>query len=364
MEVLLYVTMFFLIFRLGIAFINSITIKKLQPGLNHRNELISILIPARNEEQNILYLLEDIESQEYKNYEVLVLDDGSIDATADMVSRFSENHPKCRLITGEHLPEGWLGKSWACHQLAQQAKGDYLCFLDADVRINGPLFQSALHQMYEWDLTLLSLFPRQEMKTLGEWLVVPFMHFFLLSLLPLGAVAAIKNPLIAAANGQFMCFDARRYRIYQWHERVKRRIAEDIEIMKEVKQEKLNGATLLENEFISCRMYRGFQDAVNGFRKNRLAGFGDNWLVYFLYLYFTVINYIVFFVSGNWPLFFVCVLIIIFMRSMISGMADQNPLVNILLHIPQMIVMLYIALLVMIGKLFGTTKWKGRKLHD
>ncbi len=134
--------------------------------------------------------------------------------------------------------------------------------------------------------------------------------------------------------------------------------------MKEVKREQLNGTTLLENEFIRCRMYRGFRDAVNGFRKNRLAGFGDNWMVYFLYLYFTVINYILFFITGNWQLFFICVLIIIFMRSMISGMADQNPLVNLLLHIPQMIVMLYIALLVLVGKLFGTMKWKGRKLHN
>jgi glycosyltransferase involved in cell wall biosynthesis len=364
MEVLLYVTVFFLIFRLFIAFVNCITIKKLPIRWNNSNALISILIPARNEELNILNLLEDIESQEYQNYEVLVLDDSSNDATACMVQQFSRSHPRCRLIIGEPLPEGWLGKSWACHQLAQQAKGDFFFFLDADVRINGGLFQSALHQMHEDDLALLSLFPRQEMKTLGEWLVVPFMHFFLLSLLPLRFVAGIKTPFIAAANGQFMCFDAGRYKVYKWHEKVKHSIAEDIEIMKEVKREQLNGTTLLENEFIRCRMYRGFRDAVNGFRKNRLAGFGDNWMVYFLYLYFTVINYILFFITGNWQLFFICVLIIIFMRSMISGMADQNPLVNLLLHIPQMIVMLYIALLVLVGKLFGTMKWKGRKLHN
>ncbi|MEO6169071.1 MAG: glycosyltransferase family 2 protein [Chitinophagales bacterium] len=363
MDILAYITAGFLLLRVLVAFFNSITPARLEFGWESTRETISILIPARNEELNIGNLLRDIEHQEYNNFEILVLDDASTDLTSKIVEEYASIDPRCRLITGEELPEDWLGKNWACHQLGLQASGKYFLFLDADVRINGPLFSSAINRMKEKKLALLSLFPGQEMKTIGEWLVVPLMHYLLLSLLPLCFIEWFKHPALSAANGQFMLFDGDQYRKNNWHKQVKNKVTEDIEIMKAVKRERLVGATLLENSFIRCRMYHGFSEGVNGFSKNLLAGFGNSVIGLLIYLYFTFFSYGLLLYAGYWQLAFAMLLIIIFFRSLISAMADQNPLWIVLLHVPQMVVMLYIAARSIAGKFFGTVSWKGRKIN-
>jgi chlorobactene glucosyltransferase len=362
MEVLLYITFAFLTLRLAVAFFNSITASGLEFAWRGEEERISVLIPARNEEATIPGLLKEISVQDYKNIEVLVLDDLSTDNTFAVVNEFSANDNRFRCIPGKELPDGWLGKNWACHQLAQNATGSYFLFLDADVSINGPLFSGALYKMQQDRLSLLSLFPGQIMKGAGEWLVVPLMHYLLLTLLPLRFIEWSKHPAFAAANGQFMLFDAAKYRMHQWHLQVKHKVTEDIEIMKEVKRHGLKGATLLENNLIRCRMYNSFPEAVLGFQKNLLAGFGGNVAGVFLYLYLTIFSYALYFICGEWQLFLIAAFMIVFLRSLISGMAEQNPLWNVLLHIPQLMVMIYIVIRSVTGKIFKTTQWKGRKI--
>lgn len=362
MEILVYITVGFLILRIAVAFMNSITLARLEFGLFNEDDLISILIPARNEENNILNILEDVSRQEYQHIEILVLNDSSTDRTAEIVRAFSLVDSRCQLIEGEALHQEWLGKSWACHQLAKHAKGNYFLFLDADVRVNGPLFSTTVCKLKENKLTLLSLFPGQDMRTIGEWLVVPLMHYLLLSLLPLRFIEWFRHPSLAAANGQFMLFNGDQYRNNWWHQQVKNKVTEDIEIMKMVKRAGFKGTTLLENNFIRCRMYRGYSEAVSGFKKNLLAGFAGNVLVLLVYLYLTIFSYALLFFAGYWEIATVVLLLIIFLRSLISAMADQNPLWNVLLHIPQMAVMLYIAALSVAGKFSGNNKWKGRNI--
>ncbi len=364
MDLLISITVIFLALRLAVAFFNSITPTQLPFGWLGKEEKLSVLIPARNEAGNIGKLLHDISNQDYGQLEIIVLDDGSTDQTAALVEKFCATELRCRLIKGLELPPGWMGKNWACHQLAAQATGDYFLFLDADVTISGPLFSSALSRMKSNNLALLSLFPGQEMKTAGEWLVVPLMHYLLLSMLPLCFVEWIKNPALAAANGQFMLFDAYQYRAAEWHRQVSNKVTEDIEIMKRVKRDGLKGATLLENNFIRCRMYHGFAESVEGFSKNLLAGFGGSIVPLLGYLYLTIFSYGLLWYAGYWQLALAMFLAIIFMRSLISAMADQQPLWNVLLHSFQLLVLLYIAARSVTGKFSGNLQWKGRKVSS
>ena len=94
--------------------------------------LISVLVPARNEEANIDVCLESLRQQDYPNFEILVLDDSSTDGTADIVARIAAEDSRVRLLRGQALPPGWAGKTFACHQLAQEARGSWLLFTDAD----------------------------------------------------------------------------------------------------------------------------------------------------------------------------------------------------------------------------------------
>ncbi len=122
---------------------------------------LSILIPARNEENNIGKCLDSILKQSFSNYEVIVLDDESTDSTSAIVEQYAVKDDRIKLIKGKPLPKGWLGKNWACHQLAKNAKGNLLFFVDADIRLAENAVASAINNYKKNNVKMLSVFPTQ-----------------------------------------------------------------------------------------------------------------------------------------------------------------------------------------------------------
>lgn len=323
---------------------------------------VSILIPVRNEENNILNLLKSIQQQDYQNYEVLILDDSSTDNTYALCEAFAARHSQFSLLRGKELPPGWLGKNYACYQLAKKATGSFLLFLDADETIAPGLINSALHRMHLKNLGLLSLFTNQEMHTTGERLVVPLMHYILLNLLPLQLVYLIRNRAVAAASGQFMLFNADVYQQYQFHREVKQKVVEDVEIMRLVKDAGFNGEALLANNLISCRAYSGYVDAIKGFSRDVLAAFNYNVLSLLIYLMVLLGGPLIIIATLNINLIvFMCGLIIL-TRIMISLSAGQTVWKNVVLHPLQMFNLMIIGFLSIQQYLTRTTVWKGRRV--
>ena len=99
-------------------------------------DLVSILVPARNEEDVIESTIQSIINQNYQDFELLILNDNSDDNTKVIIEKYTKQYKNIKLIEGTDLPKGWLGKNWACHQLSQKAKGNYLLFVDADTKID------------------------------------------------------------------------------------------------------------------------------------------------------------------------------------------------------------------------------------
>ncbi len=357
-----YLIYFFLILRFCVTLFNFISNPKLTKVSHQYHDLVSILIPARDEEKNILTLLQSIKNQDYKNIEVLILDDHSSDETYTLCEGFARKNPEFKVISGKKLPNDWLGKNYACHQLAQQAKGKYLLFLDADEEIYDGLLNSSVYRVKVHRLALLSLFTNQVMLSFGEKLVVPLMHFMLLNLLPLRLIYLSKNPAFAAASGQFMFFDAEKYHQHQWHQKVKGQVVEDVEIMKIVKQNGLKGEGLLANGLIRCRMYNNYQEAIYGFSKNFLAPFNYSVITFLLYLVFLIGGPILVGMTLNLQLFLMMLSLIVLTRVMISLSSGQNPVYNILLHPLQMASLVIVAHLSVRKYLTKTTTWKGRKV--
>jgi glycosyltransferase involved in cell wall biosynthesis len=355
-----YVVFFFLIIRFTITLFNFISNPKLPKSSRRYNELVSILIPARNEEEDIINLLKSIKLQDYENYEVIILDDDSEDDTYNKCQRFCEKNKKFRVVRGQELPEGWLGKNFACHQLASQAKGKYLLFLDADEVIKDGLINNSIHRMKLGRLALLSLFTNQQMDTVGERLVVPLMHFILLNSLPLRLVKLSKKTSLAAASGQFMFFDAALYHKHSWHAQVKNNVVEDVEIIKLVKAYQYNTESLLGNGYIYCRMYKSYGEALQGFSKNLLAGFNNNIAALICYLLLVILGPIFIAMYLDVQLLFFAITLIILSRIMISLASGQNALLNILLHPLQMISFVIIAILSIKKSLSAEISWKGR----
>ncbi|MEN0056005.1 MAG: glycosyltransferase [Mucilaginibacter sp.] len=362
MIIALSITLFFIILRFSVTLFNFISNPKLHRVGKHYTDKVSVLIPARNEAGNILTLLQSIHDQDYENYEVIVLDDESGDDTFDVCSAFAVKHPHFRVIKGDKLPDGWIGKNYACHQLALQASGKYLLFLDADEEVKQGLINSAVHRMHLHQLGLLSLFTNQQMETTGERTVVPLMHFILLNLLPLRLIYLVKNASVAAASGQFMMFDAATYHKNQWHKAVKHKVVEDVEIMRLVKAEAYNGEALLANGMISCRMYRSHNEAIAGFSKNFLAAFNYSIIGFLVYIVLIIGGPMIVIMTLNLPLLFFMLGLIVLTRIMISLLSDQSAVNNILLHPLQMLNMLLIAFTSIQKYLTKTTVWKGRKI--
>ncbi len=160
---------------------------------------ISILIPARNEAEAVAATVSSLLHQNYVNFELLLLDDGSSDetvriATEAAASLGSRSAVRFSVASGASLPCGWTGKNWACSQLAEQARGSILVFTDADVTW-APGALSALWQaMEELGADLLTVWPTQETQTLTERLVVPMMAFSVLGYLPLRLVHDTPYP--------------------------------------------------------------------------------------------------------------------------------------------------------------------------
>lgn len=352
----------FLVIRFSVTVFNFLSNPKLPRTVKHYHDKVSILIPARDEAENIVQLLASIRDQDYANYEVIVLDDHSSDDTHNRVKVFSTSQPKFTVIQGKALPAGWLGKNWACQQLAEIATGKYLFFIDADETIKRGLINSLIDRMEAGNLTLLSIFTNQVMKTVGEKLTVPLMHFILLNLLPLRLVRLSKNPALAAASGQCMFFKASTYQQKKWHAQVKNQVVEDVEIIKLVKQDKLNAEALLGNQLIYCRMYSNLDESIKGFSKNLLAGFGNNILILLFYLLLVIVGPVVLILNFNADLLVVPITLIVLSRMMISFLSGQNVLLNLILHPFQMLFFLIIALISIQKHIFKTGTWKGRSI--
>ena len=175
--------------------------------------LVSILIPARNEEKNIRRCLRSLSRQNYQNLEIIVLDDNSCDSTAQVVKDFAQKNKKIKikLFSGQPLPCDWLGKSFACQQLANFAEGKFLLFTDADTLHFKNSVSSAMGALTENNLDAICVFARQMTVTIHERMMVPFGNFFLMAFLPFFLISRSKNPLFCTAIGQFMLFKKEVY---------------------------------------------------------------------------------------------------------------------------------------------------------
>ncbi len=242
------------------------------PAVGYRPRT-SILVPARDEAHRLPATLPGLLAQPAA--EILVLDDGSVDGTADLVRGFADEDPRLRLLTGTPCPPGWTGKTWACHQLAAAADGDLLVFADADVRLAAGALPAIWAQLGAQDADLLSVFPRQHTGTLGERLLVPLIDETLLAFLPYPLLRA-PVPAAAAANGQLLAFRRCAYDRLGGHAAVAGAVVEDLALARHTRRAGYTLALALGGDLVTARMYDGYRDAVRGFGKSLRAAHGGH----------------------------------------------------------------------------------------
>ncbi len=308
----------FALFIVGVTAVsNFLFFPRLRPAQPAATPFVSLLIPARNEAAVIGRTIAALLAQSYSHFELLLLDDGSEDETAVLAQQAAAQDPRFRIIQGQPLPRGWLGKNWACHQLSQAARGDLLIFTDADVQWQPGALAALVGYQYSDtsnlaslsshqsahspdSVDLLTIWPTQITRTWAERLIVPGMALAILAYLPILPVHFTRWPVFAAANGQCMAFRRTAYDAVGGHAAVRDNIVEDVALARRIKQAGLRLRMADGNRLISCRMYDGWLAVRDGFAKNILAGHGNN--VPFL-LVSTLFHWLVFLFPWVWLAF-------------------------------------------------------------
>jgi chlorobactene glucosyltransferase len=241
---------------------------------------VSVLVPARNEEGNIGPCLRSLLAQDYSDFQVLVLDDDSSDGTRQVLANLSKADQRLQVLQGRPLPAHWLGKHWACHQLAQAADGEYLLFTDADTLHQPQTLRAAMAAVQAEQSDLLSGLVREETVSWGEKLTVPIMSWAILSFLPLALAYRLRVPMLSAAHGQFMLFRRQAYEQIGGHAAVRRHIADDLALARRAVAQGLRWRVTDASRHVRCRMYHSSSEAFDGFSKNLFAAFDYNVLLY------------------------------------------------------------------------------------
>ncbi|MFC4776402.1 glycosyltransferase [Paenibacillus sp. GCM10023252] len=237
---------------------------------------LSVLIPARDEEANIGECLRSIMNSMPSSggIEIIVLDDGSSDRTAAIVLQLAANDPRVRLNTGREKPEGWMGKAYACHQLAQAARGQWLLYMDADARMSSDAIIHLEAAAMEQRQGLITGFPYQVTGSWLERLVVPMMGFTIACHLPIHLVRHSDDARFVAAHGAWIAVARHTYEAAGGHQANRADLVDDMALARAVK--KAGHPVILADvkDQVSMRMYRNAREVWNGYKKNMYAGVG------------------------------------------------------------------------------------------
>jgi len=201
----------------------------------HTNPKVSIILPARNEEEFIGKCLDSLIEQDYTNYEIIVVDDSSDDTTGKIISEYAKKNSKIIPVSAQIKPDGWMGKNWACMEGYKKATGELLLFTDADTKHSQNVISLAVSHLLSCNLDALSAIPK--MRTIDFWtrITLPMISTFLHTRF---SAVRVNDPSKKTAYffGSFFIIKQKTYKEVGMHEGVKHEIIEDGALGKKVKE--------------------------------------------------------------------------------------------------------------------------------
>ncbi|MBC7753593.1 MAG: glycosyltransferase family 2 protein [Moraxellaceae bacterium] len=332
----------------------------------------SILIPARNEAHNLVHLIPSLLLSQFKNFEIIILDDNSEDNTKDVALKlFEKSAISYQVIQGEpwHLDLGLSGKNFACHQLALKATGDILIFCDADVTLSPLVIERTLSFIQQYPQAAgLSCFPKIQATSLLEQLVLPWIMQIPLALsLPLRFAWRSQFAAMQVANGQWLAIRRKAYFAAGGHQSLGLHVIEDVQMAKAMIKKSLGGIIpVIATEDLTVNMYPNWSEMIAGFSKNLVGIYGGK--SYFFILLLLFLNLFFFY-----PFFrliqldavsFLLIGILFLIRFFVAltfGRTLFRSIMDFIFLGPSLVVLDYFAGLILKNYWNKNTDWKGRK---
>ncbi|MBI2167486.1 MAG: glycosyltransferase [Candidatus Omnitrophica bacterium] len=237
---------------------------------------VSVLIPVKNEEDNIGNCLEGLLRQDFPALEIIVTNDHSTDRTPEILSEYSRSHPeRVKILNAPPVPPGWTGKNWALAHGAPHAQGEWLLFTDADTRHEPQMIASVLAHAQGKNLDLLTLTPRCLAEGFWEKTLQPAAMAFLGLWFPFAKVNDPDSPVVFG-NGQFLMIRKKVYESLGGHEKVKGEFLEDFALVRLAKAARFRIECAFGTKIFGTRMYRSLRGIWLGWRRIYLHAFEKN----------------------------------------------------------------------------------------
>ncbi len=315
---------------------------------------LSVMVPARNEVENIQRLLDTLEQQQYDNFEVIVYDDASTDGTGQLLESYT-GPLDLIVLKGTGPPEGWLGKVHALHSASEHASKDLFLFLDADVELISTDALSVLagRLVGSDQSAAITVLPRFRG---GGLLLVSLIPHAILTGLPWPLVQRLRLRSLGALNGQAWLIHAYDYRRLRPHEHVKAEILEDVEIGRYLITSGITPTLVDATRLVAVHMYDSLADAWRGFRKNAYLLMGGRPIPFLLFL--------TLFAATNW----LCILVSKYLLvsaialKLVADRAGRIPVGTSVAAPASLVSASAIQLDSAVAHWRGRVKWKGRTL--
>ncbi|MDD5399263.1 MAG: glycosyltransferase [Dehalococcoidia bacterium] len=260
-----------------IAGINTRILRNLKDYKNPEvRRRISVLIPARNEEENIGACVRSLLGQDYPDFQVIVLNDGSTDNTGKILAELAKADSRLKIISGQPLPPEWIGKHWACHQLYRASDGELLLFTDADTLHAPDTLRCSAAALQTEKADMLSIIPRHKLGSLAEKLIMPIFALGVFGSRPLPARLRPRNINVLSASGKLMLFPRSSYEAIGGFEGIRQLVLDDLHLAEKIIASGMTYRLFDGTDNVSCRMYHNWTELHEGLAKNSFPACGYN----------------------------------------------------------------------------------------
>jgi hypothetical protein len=350
MIVFTYTVLVFLILRFTVTLFNFLSNPKLTAFRPAFSSSVSIVITLRNEESNLLNLLDSIKAQDFTSFQAFIFYSAMEKYDEETVEQFCRQDNRFHLVKGDLHDLSWV---------AAEATGNYLMLLDSNTHIHAGLINSMIYRVRVFKMGIVSIIPTQVVKSLRQQLLLPLSDFMLLNMVPLRLVRLFKTSVLSVSNRDCLLLDAGLCFRHQWLERLDPRKG-TAELLRLVKQDQHKAEVLLGNTFIYKRPKHNDAEALATAGDNLRLYFNGNLFVAFLYVFLVVLGPLIVFVGFDINVLVLPVGLIFLSRVMTAFLTAQNPIYTVLTHPLQMAMLLVVYIKALSDQLLTSGKQKTR----